>query len=579
MRIAFGILAAALAACGESGAPETGQAAQGADRIFVGGDIWTGADAQLRAEAFAVAGDRILAVGSSEEIRGMAGPDATIVDLGGRLVVPGFQDSHLHPFAVSVDRVDLEDVGGVEEMQAILAEFAEANPDLPWIQGRGWAYAAFPDQQAHKRYIDEVIADRPVYLVNRDGHMGLGNSRALELAGVTRDTPDPDNGRIVRDENGDATGELQESAQSLVRRLIPPDTPEQIYRSLVANMEHAAANGLTAFHQAGASLGDGATPDVIAHLERALAEGTLKQRFQVAMRMRRIENEDADMIAAVREEIAQIDALRARLTGPYIEARSIKGMLDGTIDATTAAMFEPYVGAGDWTGLPFWEQEDLNTAVALYDAAGYQVMLHAIGDRAINMAVNAFEHASRVNDTTGRRHRIEHAEMPRLDDLPRMRALGVIASTQAMFANPDATVLENFQVLLGPERAQYADNFAIWDEAGVVQVFGSDFPVMTLDVLRGIEVAATRMTEEGTPPGGWFPEGRISVEAALRHYTVDAAYAVFEEDERGTIEPGKFADFVVLSRNIFEIPPTEISETEILLTVMGGRDTYRSEAF
>lgn len=270
---------------------------------------------------------------------------------------------------------------------------------------------------------------------------------------------------------------------------------------------------------------------------------------------------------------------RRRDTGPYIELRSIKGVLDGAIDATTAAMVHPYAGAGDWAGLPVWDQGDLNTAVALHDAAGYQAMLHAIGDKAINMAANSFEHASEINGASGQRHRAEHAETPLLSDLPRMRDLGVIASTQAMFANPDATALENFQVLLGPERAQYADNFAIWDEAGVVQVFGSDYPVMTLDVLRGIEAVVTRMTEEGTPPGGWFPEGRISVEAALRHYTADGAYATFEEDVRGTLEPEKFADFVVLARDIFKIPSTDIFETEILLTVMGGRDTYRADSF
>ena len=219
--------------------------------------------------------------------------------------------------------------------------------------------------------------------------------------------------------------------------------------------------------------------------------------------------------------LAKYKELRDRLSGPLIQLVSVKGILDGTIDAKTAAMFEPYVGGG--TGLPFSNQDEINETVALYDKAGFQVLIHAIGDKAINMSLNAFEYAQKMNGTSGRRHRVEHAEMPKLSDVQRFKDLGVIASTQPMFANPDATVLENFAVLLGPERAQYADSFSIYDDAGVVQVFGSDYPVMTYDVLRGIEVAVTRMTESGNPPGGWYPKGCISVEAALRHYTVDAA--------------------------------------------------------
>jgi hypothetical protein len=290
--------------------------------------------------------------------------------------------------------------------------------------------------------------------------------------------------------------------------------------------------------------------------------------------------DNPNMLEGVKRNIAVYTKLRKQLQGPLIWLNSVKGMLDGTINAATAAMFEPYVGYDNgWCGIPMWEQEELNKVVALCDAAGFQVMLHAIGDKAINMALNSYEYAQKVNGYRDSRHRVEHAEIPLLSDLDRFRKLGVIASTQAMFANPDASTLGNFAVLLGPERAQYVDSFSLFDDAGIVQVFGSDYPVYTCDILRGIEVAVTRMTEEGTPPGGWYPKGKIPVEAALRHYTRDAAYGNFQEDLRGTLEAGKFADFVVLSRDILEIPPTEISETEILLTVMGGNDTYRSEKF
>jgi predicted amidohydrolase YtcJ len=207
------------------------------------------------------------------------------------------------------------------------------------------------------------------------------------------------------------------------------------------------------------------------------------------------------------------------------------------------------------------------------------VLLHAIGDKAINMALNAFEYAAKTNGTSGRRHRIEHAEVPALDDLPRFKQLGVIASTQPLFASPDATVLQNFAVLLGPERASHADSFKIFDDAGAVQVFGSDWNVFDFSPLKGIYAAVTRMTPEGTPKGGWYPAGRISVEAALRHYTRDSAYASFDEDIRGTIAAGKLADFTVLSKNLLTVPPSEILNTKVLLTVMGGKDTYRDKEF
>jgi hypothetical protein len=314
--------------------------------------------------------------------------------------------------------------------------------------------------------------------------------------------------------------------------------------------------------------------------ERAIAEGKLKVRCQLAPILGSFERGDPNMIESVKKNIEEFSRLRERLQGPLIYLVSVKGLLDGTINAASAAMFEPYVGYDNgWCGIPMWEQDELNKVVALYDAAGFQMMLHAIGDKAINMALNSYEYARKVNGYRDSRHRVEHVEIPLLSDLDRFRELGVIASTQAMFANPDASTLGNFAPLLGPERAQYVDSFSLFDNAGIVQVFGSDYPVYTCDILRGIEVAVTRMTEEGTPPGGWYPKGKIPVEAALRHYTKDAAYGNFQEHLRGTLEAGKFADFVVLSRDILEIPPTEISETEILLTVMGGNDTYRSEKF
>jgi hypothetical protein len=248
------------------------------------------------------------------------------------------------------------------------------------------------------------------------------------------------------------------------------------------------------------------------------------------------------------------------------------------VDARTAAMFEPYVGTSD-SGIPMWTDADLKRAVAQYDSAGIQVELHAIGDRAIRMALDAYEYAATQNHTTGRRHRVEHIEVPSPKDLPRFQQLGVIASTQAMFASPDPSTMENYAPLLGPVRASHSNSFKQFDDAGAVQAFGSDYPVFTMNVLMGLWSAVTRQMPDGTPKGGWYPVGRISVEPALRHFTRDAAFAEFAESRKGTLTAGKYADFVVLSEDIVTGPPETLLSAKVLLTVMGGRETFRAPGF
>jgi len=545
------------------------------DRIFVNGKIWTADGARPRAEALAVSGEKIVAAGTTEEVRKLAGPDTAVVDLRGRLVVPGFQDSHAHWPGSSVNEVDLHGAETLKEFQMRLVEFAKAHPTLPWITGHGWGYSAFPNQTVDKKYIDAVISDRPVYVTERDGHMGLANTKALQLAGVSKATADPPNGHIMKDANGEPTGELKEAAQRLIFKKVPERTDEDRYQSLLVHMDEAAAAGLTSVQDASTSL------DTFPVFQRAAEAGRLKLRIRFAPPILPGEGlapKDHKLKSALTEQdLAKYRELRDRFRGPLLKFGAVKGMLDGTVDARTAVMFEPYVGGG--SGIPFWEQDDLNKTVALYDKEGFQVMLHAIGDKAIDMALNAFEFAAKTNGTNGRRHRVEHAEVPLLADLPRFKQLGVIASTQAMFASPDATVLENFAVLLGPERAAHADSFKIYDDAGVTQAFGSDWGVFPFEPLPAIYCAVTRMTPDGKPVGGWYPAGRISVEAALRHFTNDGAYASFDEHVRGTLGAGKLADFVVLSKDILTTPPEEILQTKVLLTVMGGRETYRSGQF
>lgn len=547
-----------------------------ADRIFIHGKIWTEDEARPQAQALAVSGDKIIAVGSDQEIKALAASDTAVVNLQGRLVVPGFQDTHLHFPGRSINEIDLHGAETLKDFQKRLSNFAKAHPALPWITGHGWGYSAFPDQTVDKKYIDEVISDRPVYLLERDGHMGFGNSKALQIAGITSATPDPPNGHIMKGKDGEPTGEFKEAAQDLIFSEIPPRTLEDQYESLLQHMDEAAAAGLTSVQDAYTNM------ETFPVFERAAAANRLKLRFRFAPPILPTVKDAAPPKHKLETPLTEADLasykkLRETFPGPLLKFGAVKGVLDGTVDARTAAMFEPYLGGG--TGIPFWEQDDLNKTVALYDKEGFQVLLHAIGDKAINMALNAFEFAAKTNGTRGRRHRIEHAEVPLLSDLPRFRQLGVIASTQAMFANPDATVLENFAPLLGPERASHADSFKIYDDAGVVQAFGSDWGVFPFEPLPAIYCAVTRMTPEGTPAGGWYPAGRISVEAALRHFTRDGAFATFDENVRGTLAPGKLADFVVLSNDILTVAPAEILTTKVLLTVMGGKDTYRDKNF
>ena len=531
-----------------------------ADRIFVNGHVWTGDASKPRAEALAVRGTRLIALGTTREIQRLSGKATETVDLKGRFVFPGFNDAHLH-FLV-VERATLADAASVAELQRRVVDFARRHPESPWVLGRGWGYATFLGSEPHRKLLDAVLPDRPAFMTDRDGHAAWCNSRALELAEITKTTPDPPNGLIVRDANGVPTGLLKESALELVRQYVPPPNDEELHRALKTLLDRAAGAGLTSVQNASFPASEAPL------FERVMSENGLKVRFSWAVPFTQSSTDD---------DLSRARELRVRYRGPLFKVAALKGMVDGTLDSRTAAMFEPYAGGA--TSPPFWAPEQLNAAVARYDREGFQVLLHAIGDKAISMALDAYESAAKANGPRDRRHRVEHAEVPRAADIPRFRSLGVIASTQPLFANPDRTTLERTAVFLGPDRAARADAFKVWDDAGVVQAFGSDWPVTPMEPLRQIYCAVARMTVEGTPPGGWHPESRISPEAALRHFTADAAFASFDEKEKGTLTSGKLADFVVVSEDILAPPAERILQAKVLLTVMGGQDTFRDRGF
>jgi predicted amidohydrolase YtcJ len=534
-----------------------------ADRIFVGGRVWTGEPSRPLAEALAVRGASLLAVGSSGEVRAHAAKGTEVVDLRGRFVAPGFIDGHLHLIggSLSLEQLRLDDAETLAALAQRVKDWAGAHPDARWVTGEGWTYAAFPGGLPSRAQLDAVVPDRPAWLVSYDGHTGWANSVALRLAEVTRATKDPAGGAVGRDERGEPTGVLKESALDLVERLVPKPLPHEKERALKGGIAQAAAWGLTTVHQAGIDV------EELELLARVLEE-LPRLRVYAALP---IERDPSPEILARQGE------LRQRFSTERLRVAAVKGYVDGVVEAKTAAMFEPYPGGG--TGLPNWTQEELDRTVAAYDKAGWQVMLHAIGDRGIDMALTAFERAARANGTSGRRHRVEHVEVPRSADLPRFKAAGVVASTQAMFPYPNRNHLGVYVPTLGPERARRAMAFKAIDDAGAVQAFGSDWPVFTAEVVRGVACAVTRTTVEGTPAGGWEPTQRLAAEAALRHFTRDAAFAEHAEGRKGTLAPGKLADFVVLSQDLLAIPPERIRDTKVLLTVLGGQDTWRAKEF
>jgi predicted amidohydrolase YtcJ len=540
------------------------QAAGKADRIFINGRIWTGDPTRPRAEALAVRGTTILAIGATRDIRGLAEKTTDVVDLKGRFVCPGFIDAHVHfvEGSLSLESLRLDGALSLAEIEKGIKAWALAHPDSAWVTGGGWMYGAFPGGMPTRAQLDAIVPDRLAFLRSYDGHTAWVNSLALARAGIDRATPDPPGGTILRDAHGEPSGVLKEGAVALVAPFLPVAPSFEAYRAFKKGLDLAASRGLTSVHQASFS------EDNLKLIEQAIAEGGLKVRFYATLPL---------VKDPPRETLERYEELRRRYPGPRLRFGAIKGLVDGVVESRTALMFEPYAAGG--SGTTEWTPEDLNRTVALYDKGGWQIFLHAIGDRAIAMALGAYESAAKVNATSGRRHRIEHLEVPRPEDIPRFAALGVIASTQALFAEPNRNHFEVYLPTLGPARSARALPFKAIDDAGAVQAFGSDWPVFPCDVLRGLYCAATRMTPEGTPAGGWEPGQRIGVEAALRHFTRDAAYAGREEGVKGSLATGKLADLVVLSEDVLAVPPERILKARVLLTVLGGQDTYRAKEF
>jgi len=544
------------------------QSRQVADIILTNGRIYTLNAQSPWAEAVAIAGGKVIAVGKADMIAGYRGSNTKVMDAAGRLVLPGFVDCHIHFMdgALGLTRVDLNGADSIPEIQKRVKQYADSHPKETWIQGMGWTYPTFgPTALPNKRILDDVVSDRPVFLSAFDGHSSWANSKALEMAGITRNTPDPPNGKIVRDENGDATGALKESAGDLVARFTPPPTREERLTALRLGMKEANKRGLTRVHSAGQ---DFEYFDLYNQLKQ---KDELTLRFYIAYFL--------DPPQLTDDAISKIEKARQTYHDDWLSGGVVKTMLDGVVEAHTAAMLEPYTDDPSQIGKLFWDPAKYKQAIAELDRRHFQIFTHAIGDKAVRTALDAYQHATEANKTSDARPRIEHIETISSADIARFGKLGVIASMQPLHSYPDEDTLHIWARNIGKERASRAWVWNSIQKDGGHLAFGSDWPVVTLNPWPGVQTAVTRQTSNGDPPEGFVPQQRLSLEDTIRAYTLGAAFSGRREKTEGSIEPGKLADLIVVSQDLFKIDPHQIDKTEVLLTMVGGKVVYQSAEF
>jgi predicted amidohydrolase YtcJ len=568
---------AALAACSAQRTPEVSPSAAPAppaaaadgggapDMVLYNGRIFLADSASTIVQALAVRGGRVVAAGTDAEVRRLAGPGTQLLDAEGRLVTPGFNDAHIHFGAGGLGLLNVSLLGATslaEIERRVAAAAAQAQPG-EWILGRGWDQTRLSASELGaggwptKEILDRAAPNNPVWLSRVDGHTSWANSTAMRLAGIGRDTRSPAGGEVVRDARGEATGIFKESAEGLVSRHVPAPTLAQARRGIRAALDLAARTGVTSVQT------DASVMDVQVYRQ-------LRDADSLSVRVYGWFPLEARVVQALREQ-----GITAHSGDEWVRLGMVKGYTDGTLGSRTASMLEPFADDHATHGLPQYSDAQLDSLVTAADAAGLQVILHAIGDAANRQALDAFERAAAANGPRARRHRIEHAQVIDRDDIPRFRQLGVIASMQPTHATSDMRWAET---RIGRERA--VEGAYAWRsllDAGAVVVFGTDFPVEPMPPVEGIYSAVTRQSREepGMPPGGWLPEQRLSRQEAIRLYTAASAYGEWEEGRKGTLRPGMLADLVVWDRDLLTVPDVEILQAQPVLTVVGGRIVFR----
>jgi predicted amidohydrolase YtcJ len=542
-----------------------------ADVIFTHGNVYTGTEdgsslaAGKRAEAIALRGDRILAVGARDEVMKTKGPETRIVDLGGHFVMPGFNDAHLHLASAGFEKLTVNLVGAktLDEFRDRLRAKVEKVAPGEWIVGRGWDETLWPVKVLPTRWdLDEVAHSNPVYLDRVDGHIGVANTLALRLASITVASRDPVGGKIDRDEAGTPSGILRETARDAVKAAIPKPSHEQRRQALELALADLASHGVT-----------------------SVQDNSGWEDFQIYEELEK----DGKLTARISEWLPFDDPMEALNTkrashpasDPLLHTGMLKGFMDGSLGSKTAALLEPYSDDPANSGLPQYEPAKLNPMARERLLAGYQIGFHAIGDKGVEMALDAFAEAekaakeNKVNAASGGagyRLRIEHAQVTSPQQVLRFKELKVIASMQPSHLLTDMNWAES---RLGPKRAAHSYAWAEFLKRGVVLAFGTDYPVEPVTPFRGLYAAVTRQSEDGKK--SYYPEQKLSMEQAIAAYTTGSAFAEFAEKQKGKLEPGMLADFIVLDQDLTSVPPAKILQTKVLRTVVGGRTVYESK--
>ncbi len=528
------------------------------DTLFVNGAVYTMDVNRTWATTVGLLGGKIAYVGYDSDAGGLRGPDTRVVDLGGKMLMPSFQDAHVHPLGAGKDAltVNLSGLDSQESYVAAVKAYADANPEAPWILGGGWSMAVFgPGARASKKLLDAVVADRPVYLTSADGHTGWANSAALKVAGIGEDTQDPVSGIVDRDaDTGEIIGSLQEGAMELLTYHIPPSSSEFNQKSLKYSIDLLNSFGITAIN------------DAIVMQPELDAYRALDQRNELSMRV--VASLWLERTLGV-EQIEELKRLRQEYSSGNVNAGAVKIMQDGVMENYTAAMSEPYFVDGNLTGIPMFEPGNLKEVVTALDAEGFQVHFHAIGDAAISQCLDAVAAAIDANGNAHRRHHISHLQTIHPNDLSRFRELDVIANFQPLWAYADSYITDLTIPFIGEERSNWLYTIRSVINAGGMVAFGSDWSVSTANPFPQIETAVTRTDAEGDGEP-FMPQETIDLATALAAFTINSAYVNGIDETSGSIELGKLADLIVLDRNLFEIPVKQISETKVLLTLFGG---------
>jgi predicted amidohydrolase YtcJ len=538
------------------------------DLIVINGKVYAADGGTELAEAVAVRGNKVIRVGSNREIQRLKRAQTIVVDAKGGAVMPGFNDAHAHIVngGLSLDQINLGDADTLDAIKDTIRVWSEAHPEREWITGRGWYYQPFNGAMPTRQVLDALVPDRPAYLIAYDGHTGWANTKALKAAGINRRTKAPANGVIVKDpRTGEPTGALKEAAMALMTAAAPKPSDEDRLAAIRAAIDEAHRFGITSVQDAGGTAAD------LELFDR------LRKRRELTLRVYQALRADATLTEAGLDEIEQV---RTRFADdPVLKTGAIKLIADGVIESHTAAMLEPYANRPSVTGDPRFTPEQLNKVVKMLDKRGWQVMTHAIGDNAVRMTLDAYQAAAETNAAAerGRRHRIEHIETIDPADIPRFGKLGVIAAMQPVHATPSPTPGDVWSVNIGDERASRGWMWASIAKAGGRLAFGSDWPVMTLDPLKGLHVAVTRTTHDGLPEGGWIPTERLPIRKAIDAYTRDAAWASFDELRKGMLKRDMLADIVVLTDDIFSGPASRLTTTEVAVTIADGKVVYRRD--